>query len=93
MKYGSEVTETNNKINLKHLETTQNNALRIICGAVKTPPVTVLQLYTEKLPISLEIQKQAATFIKLQASSQGSWINQHTPHQTLKTQPTPINIC
>jgi len=39
------------------------------------------------------MQKQAAgTFTKLQASSQGSWINQHTPHQTLKSQPTPINV-
>jgi hypothetical protein len=55
MKYGSEVTETNNKANLKHLQTAQNNALRIICGAVKTPPVTALQLYTENLPISLQI--------------------------------------
>jgi hypothetical protein len=74
MKYGSEVTETNNKANLKHLETSHNNALRIICGVVMTAPVTALRLYTENLPISLEIQA-AATFIKLQASSQGSWIN------------------
>jgi len=62
--------------------------------AVETTPVTALQLHTENLPISLEIQKQAAaTFIKLQASSQGNWINQHTPHQILKTQPTPISNC
>jgi hypothetical protein len=89
MNYGSEVTEPSNKSNLKHLETAQNNALRILCGAVKITPVIALQLYTENLPISLEIQKQAAaTFIKLQASSQGSWINQHISHQTLKTQPT-----
>jgi len=94
MKYSSEVIEANNKANLKHLETAQNNALRIICGAVETTPVTALQLHTENLPISLEIQKQAAaTFIKLQASSQGSWINQHTPDQTLKTQSAPINNC
>jgi len=58
-----------------------------------TTPVTALQIYTENLPISLEIQKQAAaSFIKLQASSWASWTNQNTPHQTLKTQPTPINI-
>jgi hypothetical protein len=65
MKYGSEVTEPSKKSNLKHLETAQNNTLRILCGAVKITPVTALQLYTENLPISLEIQKQAAaTFIK-----------------------------
>jgi hypothetical protein len=94
LKYSSEVIETNNKANLKDLETAKNNAPRTICGAVETTPVTALQLHTENLPVSLEIQKQAAaTFIKLQASSQGSWINQHTPHQTLKTQPTPIKNC
>jgi hypothetical protein len=94
MKYGSEGIDTTDKANMDHLETAQNNALSLICGAVKTTPVTALQIYTEKLPVSLEIQKlSAASFIKLQASSQASWINQHTPHQTLKTQPTPINNC
>ena len=92
MKYGSEVSDITNKANKNHLEAAQNNAIILIRGAVKTTPVTALQLYTENLLTSLEIQKLAsASFIKLQASSQASWINQHTPHQTLKTQPTPIN--
>jgi len=78
MKYGSEVIDITNKANMNHLEAAQNNALSLICGAVKTTPVTALQIYTENLPISLEIQKLAsASFIKLQASSQASWINQH----------------
>ena len=47
MKYGSEIINTINKVNLNHLETAQNNALRLICEAVKTTPVTPLQLYTE----------------------------------------------
>ena len=55
MKYSSEVIDTTNNANLKHIESAQNNALRLTCGAVKTTPVTVLQLYTENLPISLEI--------------------------------------
>jgi len=64
---------------LNHLGTAQNNALGLICGAVKETPVTALHLYAENLPTSLEIQKQAAaSFIKLQASSQASWIIQHT---------------
>jgi hypothetical protein len=53
MKYGSEVTDIINTANMFHLETTQNNALRLICGAVKTTSVTALQIYTENLPISL----------------------------------------
>ena len=60
MKYSSEVIDTTNKANLHHLETEKNNALSLICGTVKTTPVTALQLCTENLPISLEIQKQAA---------------------------------
>ena len=66
MKYGSKVIDTINTANLNHLETAQNNALRLICGAVKITPVTVLQLYTKNPPISLELQKQAAaSFINL----------------------------
>jgi len=40
MKYDSEVIDTTNKANLHHLETTQNSALSLICGTVKTTPVT-----------------------------------------------------
>jgi len=43
-----------------------------------------IQEYVTLLYI-LEIQKQAAAFTKSQASSLASWINQHIPHQTLKT--------
>ena len=94
MKYTSEVIDITNKGNLNHLETAKNNALGLICGAVEETPVTALQPYTENLPKSLEIQKRAAaSFMKLQASSQASWINQHTPHQALKIQTTPINNC
>ena len=47
IKYGREVIDTANKANLNHLETAQNNALRLIYGAVKTTKVTALQ-YTQK---------------------------------------------
>jgi hypothetical protein len=60
MKYDSEVIDTTNIANMNHLGTAPNNALRLICGAVKSTPVTFLQIYTENLPVSLEIQKQAA---------------------------------
>jgi len=94
IKYGSEIIDTTNKANLNHLESAQNNALRLICGAVKTTPVTALQLHTENLPVSLEIQKQAAVLslnCKLLPGQAGS-IN--IPHiKSIKTQPTPINNC
>jgi hypothetical protein len=74
------------------LKQPQHNALSLICGAVKTAPGIAPQ-NIHNLPVSPEIQTQAAaSFIKLQASSQASWINQHTPYQTLKTHPTPIKV-
>jgi preprotein translocase subunit SecD len=44
---------------LKALETTQNNALRLITGGVKTTPILALQLYTGQLPVTCEIKQQA----------------------------------
>ena len=55
MKYSIEVIDISNNAKLNHLETAQNNALSLICAAVKKTPVTALQMYTENLPISLEI--------------------------------------
>jgi len=40
MKYSNEVIDTNNKANLHRLETAQNNTLSLICGTIKTTPVT-----------------------------------------------------
>jgi len=48
MKYGSEVLVTASNSTLKALETTQNNALRLITGGVKTTPILALQLYTSR---------------------------------------------
>ena len=45
MKYGREVLITASGSTLKALETTQNNALRLITGGVKTTPILALQLY------------------------------------------------
>jgi acyl-homoserine lactone acylase PvdQ len=44
MKYGSEVLITASSSTLKALETTQNNALRLMTGGVKTTPILALQL-------------------------------------------------
>lgn len=38
LKCGSEVIAMANKVNLDQLETSQNNAVRLICVAVKTTP-------------------------------------------------------
>jgi len=63
MKYGSEVQITASGSTLKALETTQNNALRLITGGVKTTPILVLQQYTGHLTITWEIKQQAAVSI------------------------------
>ena len=94
MRYGSEVLITANKTRLEELEKTQNNALRLISGAVKSTPVAALQEYTGNLPISVEIQKQATnSYIKMKASQRANWIKQHNSQQNLKTQTTPIDSC
>jgi hypothetical protein len=59
MKYGSEVLNTASGSTLKALETTQNNALRLITRGVKTTPILAIQKYTGHLPITWEIKQQA----------------------------------
>jgi bisphosphoglycerate-dependent phosphoglycerate mutase len=58
MKYGSEVLVTAGNSTLKALETTHNNALRLITRGVKTTPILALQLYTGHLPITCEIKNK-----------------------------------
>jgi len=60
MKYGNEVLITASGSTLKALEITQNNALKLITGGVKTITILALQLYTGHLPITWEIKQQAA---------------------------------
>jgi len=57
MKYGSEVLVTASNSTMKALETTQNNALRLITRGVKTTPILALQLYTGHLPITCETEQ------------------------------------
>jgi hypothetical protein len=74
MKYGSEVLITASSSTLKALETTQNNALRLITGGIKTTPILALQLYTGSLPITWEIKQQAAiSLTKMKALTQTTW--------------------
>lgn len=68
MKYGGEALVTAKKSVLDKLETAQNNAFRLISGAVKTTPTLALQLYTHNLPIISEIKQQATiSYIKLKS--------------------------
>ena len=57
MKYGSAVLVTASNSTLQALETTQNNALRLITRGVKTTPILALQLYVGHLPITCEIKQ------------------------------------
>jgi len=91
MKYGSEVLITASGSTLKALETTQNNALRLITR-VKTTPILALQLYTGHLPITWEIKQQAAfSIIKMKALTKTTWTTKTSDQQHLKTQLPPLN--
>ena len=92
MKYGSEVLITASGSTLKALETTQNNALRLIIGGVKTTPILALQLYTGHLPITREIKQQATVSItKMKALTQTTWTTKTSDQQHLKTQLPSLN--
>jgi hypothetical protein len=89
MKYGSEVLIMASGSTLKALETTQNNALRLITGGVKTTPILALQQYTGHLPITWEIKQQAAvSTTKMKALTQTTWTTRTSNQQHLKTQLT-----
>ena len=92
MTYGSEILVTASNSNLKTLETTQNNALRLISGGVKTTPALSLQLYTGHLPITSEINQQAAiSLAKIKALPQAKWAKNSQDGTHLKTQTLPVN--
>ena len=91
MKFGTEVMANTSTSNIEKLERTQNNALRLITGAVKSTPILALQLYTHNLPIQLEFKQQAAiSYSKLKASPSIKWVKQITDHFSLKTQTPPL---
>jgi len=92
MKYGSEVLITVSNSTLKAMETTQNNALRIITGGVKTTPILAPQLHTGLLPITCEIKWQAiVSLTKIKALAQTTWATKTLDQQHLKTQKLPFN--
>jgi len=92
MKYGSEVLITASNSTLQALETTQNNALRLITGGVKTTPILALQMYTGHLPITCEIKQQAAVSLpKIKALAQTTWATKTLDQQHIKTQMLPFN--
>jgi len=92
MTCGSEVLVMAGNSTLKALETTQNNALRLITGGVKTTPILALQMYTGHSPIAWEIkQKAAISLIKIRALAQNTWILKTPDQQHLKTQLLPFN--
>ncbi|XP_015923330.2 uncharacterized protein [Parasteatoda tepidariorum] len=93
IKYGNEALISAAKSNIDELEKAQNKVFRVIVGAVKTTPVTAMQLYTSNPPINIEIQRQAVgSYIKMLTSHRSEWILNQEP-RTLKTQVSPVEIC
>jgi hypothetical protein len=91
-KYVSQVLIMASGSTLNALETTQNNALRLITGGVKTTPILALQQYTGHLPITWEINQQATvSTTKMKALTQTTWTTRTSDQQHLKTQLTPLN--
>jgi hypothetical protein len=92
MTHGSEVLVMSFLLTRRPPESTQNNALRLITGGVKTTPILGLQMYTGHLPITQEIKQQAAVSLtKIRALAQNTWTPKTLDQQHLKTQMLPFN--
>ena len=92
-KYGSEVLITASNSTLQALETTQNNALRLITGGVQTTPILAPQLYTGHLTITCELKQQAAVSLtKIKALAQTTWATKTLDQQHLKTTCYPSTV-
>ena len=91
MKYRSEVLITASGSTLKALETTRNNALRLITRGVKTTAILALLLYIGHLPITWEIKQAAVSITKMKALIQTTWTTKTSDQQHLKTQLPPLN--
>ena len=88
LQYGSETTITANKSNLDKLEKVQNQALRIITGAVSSTPISLLQGYTHNISLQTDkIQRSLVLYEKLKRLPNiDYWRNYSDTPRRLKTQ-------
>jgi hypothetical protein len=85
MKYGSEVLIMASNSTLQALETTHNNALRLITRGMKTTPILALQLYMGHLPTTCEVKQVAVSLTKVKALAQTTWATKTLDQKHLKT--------
>ena len=87
LKYCGEVLITTHKCNKKILEQTQNQALRLITGAVKSTPTEALRITTNNKPLVLEMETQALLqYEKLLRLSRNKFDNYKESSSKFKTQ-------
>ena len=88
LKYCGEILISSSNTNKELLEHTQNQALHLITGAVKTTPIAALQAITSNKPIMLELETQALlTYEKLiRLQNSDKWNKYQNSKHTLKTQ-------
>ena len=86
--YGCEALVTSNESNVNKLEKVQNQAMRLITGAVKSTPVTAMQILTQNDPIKEDIRRLALIqYEKLKRlPSNNYWSEYPNKPRKLKTQ-------
>ena len=86
--YGGENLITANRKIINKLETAQNQAMRIITGAVKTTPITAMQILTKNNPITQDIKKIALTQYEklIRMPYENYWNKYRSTERNLKTQ-------
>lgn len=87
--YCNEVLVTASDSTIKPLDIIQNQALRIITGAVKTTPILSMQLLTDLTSVKHDIDRDAGVLLQklVRLPNNEYWRNyNYTSHRNLKTQ-------
>ena len=86
--YGSENLITANTRTIQKLETVQNHAMRLITGAVKSTPITAMQMFTKNNSIQQEIERLALIQYEklIRLPHENHWLKYASANRNLKTQ-------
>ena len=91
MEYGCEAFATASDATKKKLSTVQNNALRLVCGAATSTPITALESQTLTEPLEARRDKAVLKFFeRSRRVGDKFWETYCTANARLKTQTTPL---
>ena len=90
LEYGSEAYSTASEASKKKLDSVQNNALRIVCGAAFSTPITALETHPLTEPLQARRDKAILKFFERARRVGNFWETYRIAKARLKTQTTPL---